>query len=322
MAATRNKRSPDLPSRIDAFLAERVNPDGQLCVGLSGGCDSVVLLHLLAKSRFATQLSAIHVHHGLSLNADAWQAHCIAFCNELCVPLVVRHVEVPRASGDGLEAAARRARYEAFAESGADFLLLAQHRGDQAETLLFNLLRGAGVVGAAAIPVERAFRRIRVLRPMLSISRAEIEAYANAQGLSWVDDESNADISFSRNFLRHEILPALADRFPGVESGLAQAAENFAEASALLDELAEQDWTHVSLGDDVQIKQLRQLSAERIKNMLRFRLRQLGWRTPDAPRLAEFVRQLRQAGPDRHPSLALPDGEMRVAQGRLSWTSK
>ncbi len=244
------------------------------------------------------------------------------YCNVLGIPLIVRHVQVERASGEGLEAAARRARYAAFAECGADFLLLAQHRGDQAETLLFNLLRGAGVVGAAAIPVEREYRGIRVLRPLLSISRAEIEAYAREHGLSWVDDESNADISFSRNFLRHEILPALADRFPSVESGLAQAAENFAEASVLLDELAALDWKHVALGEEVQIKHLRQLSAERIKNMLRFRLRQLGWRTPDAPRLAEFVRQLRRAGPDRHPALVLPDGEMRVAQGRLTWMAK
>ena len=322
MAATRNKRSPDLPSRVDAFLAERVTPDSRLCVGLSGGCDSVVLLHLLAKSRFSAQLSAIHVHHGLSLNADAWRAHCLAFCNELGLPIVVRHVEVDRGSGEGLEAAARRARYAAFAECDAEFLLLAQHRGDQAETLLFNLLRGAGVVGAAAIPVERKYLGKRVLRPLLSVSRAEIEAYAKEYGLSWVDDESNADISLSRNFLRHEILPRLAARFPGAESGLAQAAENFAEASALLDELAAHDWKHVAIGEQAQIKQLRQLSAERIKNMLRFRLRQLGWRTPDAPRLAEFVRQLRQAGQDRHPALALPDGELRVAQGRLTWRSK
>ncbi|WP_412479262.1 tRNA lysidine(34) synthetase TilS [Azonexus sp. IMCC34839] len=281
-----------------------------------------MLLHLLAKSRFSAQLSAIHVHHGLSLNADAWQAHCVAFCSGLDVPLCVRHVAVDRAGGEGLEAAARRARYAAFAQCDADFLLLAQHRGDQAETLLFNLLRGAGVVGVAAIPVERKYLGKRILRPLLSVSRAEIEAYAEEYGLSWVDDESNADISFSRNFLRHEILPTLAARFPGAESGLAQAAENFAEASALLDELAAQDWTHVALGDEVQIKQLRQLSTERIKNMLRFRLRQLGWRTPDAPRLAEFVRQLRQAAPDRHPALLLPDGEMRVAQGRLTWRPK
>ena len=322
MAASRNKQSLDLLSRVDAFLAKRVISGSRLCVGLSGGCDSVVLLHLLAKGRFAAQLSAIHVHHGLSPNADTWRAHCVAYCREMGVPLGVSHVDVDRAGREGLEAAARRARYAAFADNGADVLLLAQHRGDQAETLLFNLLRGAGVVGAAAIPVEREFRGMRVLRPLLSVSRAEIEAYAREQGLSWVNDESNGDISFSRNFLRHEILPTLADRFSGAESGLAQAAENFAEALILLDDLAIQDWASIAIGNDAQMKLLRHLSAERIKNMLRYRLRLLGWRTPDAPRLAEFVRQLLQAGPDRHPALILPDGEMRVAQGRLIWIAK
>lgn len=322
MAASRNKKSSDLPSRVDAFLAERVNPEGSVCVGLSGGCDSVVLLHLVAKSRFAANLSAIHINHGLSPNADFWQRHCVEYCAALGVPLKIHHVEVDRASGEGLEASARRARYTAFAQTGAEVLLLAQHRGDQAETVLFNLLRGAGVPGGAAIPVERDYRGVRILRPLLSVSRTEIESYAEAQGLAWVDDESNVDQRFSRNFLRHEVLPILASRFPGVESCLAQAAGNFAEALTLLDDLAAQDWAFVANGNTAQIKHLRRLSADRIKNLLRFRLRQLGWRTPDAPRLAEFVRQLLEAAPDRHPSLLLPDGEMRLAGGVLTWKAK
>ncbi len=322
MAASRNNRSSDLKTRIDAFLVERVAVGERICVGLSGGCDSVVLLHLLAAGTFRERLSAIHVHHGLSANADAWLAHCADYCVSLGVPLRVHHAHVDRSSREGLEAAARRARYAAFAECGADILLVAQHRGDQAETLLFNLVRGAGVIGAAAIPVERKTDRLRILRPLLGVPRAEVEDYAKAQGLSWVEDESNEDRAFSRNFLRHEILPVLAERFPGAEAGLAQAAENFAEAALLLDQLASLDWDGVADGQSATMRCLRELSPTRIKNLLRYRLRCLGWRVPDASRLNEFARQLRQAGPDRHPELILPEGAMRVAQGRLIWAAK
>jgi tRNA(Ile)-lysidine synthase len=123
--------------------------------------------------------------------------------------------------------------------------LLAQHRGDQAETVLFNLLRGAGVTGAAAMPSVRRLGRLRLMRPMLDVSRREIESYATERGLAWVDDESNLDRSLTRNFLRHEVLPAINGRFPAAELALAQAANNFSEASGLLDELAAIDWCRV-----------------------------------------------------------------------------
>ena len=321
MAASRNSRSVDLPERVGAFLAARVAPDASLSVGLSGGCDSVVLLHLLAGLKRPGGVTAIHVHHGLSPNADAWASFCDEYCHRLSVTLIVRKVEVDTCSSLGLEAAARQARYAVFAEQAQANLLLAHHRGDQAETVLFNLLRGAGVTGAAGIPVERALDGLRILRPLLDVSRADIEAYARAAGLAWISDESNADTTLTRNFLRQEALVGLSQRFPAAEASLAQAAANFAEAASLLDELAEVDWQTVSDGESVKMGLLRDLALPRLKNLLRYRLRCLGWQVPVATRLDEFARQLLTAAPDRHPELVLPDGRMSVAGRRLHWLS-
>lgn len=320
MAASRNSRSADLPRRVGGFLAAHLAPDAPLAVGLSGGCDSVVLLHLLVRSGWKGELQAIHVHHGLSPNADDWAAFCGDYCRSLGVPLVVRRVSVDGASGLGIEAAARNARYAAFSEVARGCLLLAHHRGDQAETVLFNLLRGSGVNGAAGIPVARKSGGVDLLRPLLDVSRDEIEAYACAAGLSWVTDESNADTALTRNYLRHDALVGLGRRFPAAESSLARAAANFAEAAELLDELAELDWRQVRDGDAATMAGLRQLSVPRLKNLLRHRLRSLGWQLPVASRLDEFARQLLAAAPDRHPELVLGAGVMRVANRRLHWS--
>ena len=322
MAASRNKPSVDLPARVGDFLAARLAPAERLSVGLSGGCDSVVLLHILSRLGFAGRLSAIHVHHGLSANANAWAEFCADYCASLGITLNTRIVTVDRNNGLGLEAAARQARYRAFAESEAECLLLAQHRGDQAETVLLNLLRGAGVHGAAAMPLERSHGAQRLLRPLLGTSRREIEAYAFANGLVWVEDESNGDTALTRNFLRHQVLTAVVQRFPAAETALAQAAANFGEAAGLLDELAELDWRLASDGEAARLTVLRTFSLPRLKNLLRYRLRQLGWQVPVASRLDEFARQLQVAAPDRHPELSLPDGKMRAGRGLLQWLSQ
>lgn len=322
MAASRNKQSIDaLPGRVGDFLATRLAPAERISLGLSGGCDSVVLLHVLHRLGFGERLTAIHVHHGLSPNADAWAGFCADYCARLQVSLTIVRVEVDRRSGLGLEAAARAARYAALREGAAEVLVLAQHQGDQAETVLFNLLRGSGVAGAAAIPAERSLSGRRLLRPLLDVSRRELEAYAVQCGLAWIEDESNADTRHSRNFLRHEVLPLLHRRFPGAEHSLAQAAQHFAEADDLLAELAASDWQTVCADsvDAPLLRLLRKLTLVRLKNLLRYRLRRLGWRAPGAQRLEEFARQLRDAGADRHPELQLPDGCMRVVGGRLQF---
>lgn len=321
MAVSRNSLSSELISRLEAFLAAQVRPDERICVGLSGGCDSVTLLHLLSCSAWVSQISAIHVHHGLSANADAWAAFCQQCCERWSVPFTLRKIEVVD-EGQGLEAAARDARYAAFADCGADVFLLAHHRDDQAETVLFNLLRGSGVAGAAGIPAVRVKSGLKFLRPLLDVSRQSIETYARDNGLQWIDDESNADTVHARNFLRHEVFPTLVQRFPAAHACLAGAARHFAEADALLAELAVEDWQRCSVNDSLPIASLASLSRARIKNLLRYRLRSLGWRAPAALRLEEFVRQLLEAAAGKRPSLSLPDGEMRVRRGRLYWVNR
>lgn len=321
MAGSRNSLPTDLLQRVGEFAAARIAPGATVHLGLSGGRDSIVLLDLLSRLPLAGRLAAIHVNHGLSLRADDWADFCRATCGRLAVPLTVVPVVVDRSTGQGLEAAARAARYATFAACAGPggTLLLAQHRGDQAETVLFNLLRGSGVAGAAGMRDERDSHGLRLLRPLLGTARAEIDAYAQARGLAWIDDESNDDTQLSRNFLRHRILPELNERFPGAEAALARAAGHFAEAAELLDALAEVDWQRVADGDAAQLSPLRQLAPARIRNLLRWRLQQLGWQPPTASRLDEFVRQLLYAAPDRHPELQLPAGRMRLSRARLSW---
>ena len=322
MAASRNSLQNSLPARVAAFLATRTMPGENICVGLSGGCDSVVLLHVLAVLGPRGNLRAVHVHHGLSENADCWAAFCADYCRDLGIDLLVERVEVDRHSGLGLEAAAREARYRVFSGSAGELLLLGHHQGDQAETLLFNLLRGAGVAGAAGIPVERRRQQLRILRPLLDVSRDAIETYARDHQLAWVDDESNRDTGLSRNFLRHRVLTVLGARFPAAERNLAQAAGHFAEADVLLGELALIDWRSAADGEALKLAMLRELSLPRLKNLLRYRLRQLGWRAPAAVRLDEFARQLQTAGADRHPALDLAEGTLIAGGGVLRWVAR
>lgn len=322
MAASRNRRPTDLLSRVGDFLAARVSADQTVSVGLSGGCDSVVLLHLLSRLNLGGRLSALHVHHGLSPNADYWATFCASYCADLGVPLAVFRVAVDADSGLGLEAAARQARYAVFSQEAGNCLLLGHHRGDQAETMLFNLLRGAGVNGAAGMRPERMLGEIRLLRPLLDTPRGEIEAYAREAGLNWIEDESNDNTRFSRNFLRHEVMHALVERFPAAEASLAQAANHFVEAAGLLDELADMDWQDVREGEVAVMMRLRAMSLSRLRNLLRYRLRTMGWRVPPTQRLEEFARQLQSAASDRHPELSLPDGRIWVVKGRLRWLAK
>jgi len=215
-------------------------PDGgatPLLVGFSGGLDSTVLLHLLADA--GRGLRALHVHHGLHADADAWERHCRQACEALGIPLTVARVQVTR-DGAGLEAAARDARHAAFADHlhDGETLVLAHHRDDQAETMLLRLLRSSGSGGLAAMRPRRAFGRGDVWRPLLDTPRADLLAYAQAKGLSWIDDPSNADDSLDRNFLRVRVMPLLAGRWPEAAASMARSAALLSEDARLLDEEA------------------------------------------------------------------------------------
>lgn len=305
----------DLPTRVACFL--RRHPPGQrLGVGYSGGLDSTVLLHLLADLRgeFGYHLSAIHVHHGLSREADAWAEHCRRQCLELNVPLRVENVTVNRA-GLGLEAAAREARYRVFSGQEADAVALAQQRDDQAETVLLQLLRGGGVKGLAAMPEKRALGSIQLLRPLLDVSRDEIAAYAAARGCAWVDDESNADTALRRNALRHRLMPMLEEMFPGAAVTLARAAAQFAESATLLDDLARQDGADAG-PEGLPVARLAQLDTARARNLLRHYLESHGI-SIQRDRLHEALEQMLQAREDAQPGVDFGAAALRRFRGRV-----
>ena len=342
MAASRNSRSPDLPARVAHRLAELLaagrpglsspQPTAAsaaafapptLAIGLSGGRDSVALLAALADQAPARgwRLSAVHVHHGLSANADAWAQFCTDLCLRLGIPLQIHHVSVPQDGGQGLEAAAREARYRIFAGLDADALILGHHRDDQAETLLFNLLRGSGLRGLAAMPAKRLLPRpgtspLALLRPLLDTPRAEIESWLTARGLAWIEDESNADTRYARNFLRRDVLPLLQSRFPAAAS-LARASRLAGEAEDLLAEVAAQDEAAASLDGKLQASALAGLSAARGRNLLRHWLRRHGAPMPESQALEELWQQLLCPRPDGQVEWRCGQWVVRVWRGTV-----
>lgn len=298
MVASRKPRCTELLlSAASGCLDRHVTTGARLVLGLSGGVDSVVLFHVALA--LGCRLEAVHVHHGLSPEADRWSAFCAELCAASAVPLRIARVNVERGSADGLEAAARRARHEVYTGVSADWILLGHHRGDRAETMLFNLLRGAGVRGAGAMPECSG----RLLRPLLGVGRCEILDYAKAHGLQWVDDHSNVDTRYARNFLRHRVFPAIKSRFPAAEQRLASAAGRFAEAADLLDDLARLDLGESDPTFPVEIDRLAGMSEPRARNALRYLLSRYGVAIPSEERLSEALRQCLDAAPDRHPAL-------------------
>jgi len=260
MASSRKPPRAEVVGAIRRSLPELQGK--RVAVALSGGVDSVVLLHALSRH---IPLRAVHVHHGLSANADRWARFCRRLCNTLSIPLSVRRVRV-RKTGKGLEAAAREARYAVFAKLPVEAIALAHQLDDQAETVLMNLLRGAGRRGASGMPARRAFHGKLLLRPLLEVPRDAIVAYARAHGLEWVEDESNAFEALTRNFIRRRIGPLLSERYPRWREALARAARHFSRA---------------------------ELDAQ---SLLRAFLAEHGLRSPSEAKLAEMVKQLASRG--------------------------
>lgn len=321
--------SIDLPSRLLRNLKPWLSAS-HWRIAFSGGLDSTVLLHLLAnlaKTESLPALSAIHVHHGLQAAADAWPAHCQAVCDELAVSLQVVRVQVQ--PGASVERAARDARYAAFsaATQANDVLLTGQHRDDQAETLLFRLLRGAGVRGLSGMPATRALGQGSLVRPLLDVIRAELEAYARDHGLRWVEDPSNQDRQFSRNYLRHQVLPLLSGRWPQAHANMARSAAHLREAQGLLDELAQIDLATAKLPAEfewaglpsLEFAAVAGLSDARQRNALSHWLEPLT-RLPDTDHWSGWV-DVRDAGNDASPIWRLADGELHRSAGRLWWLS-
>ncbi|MHC8340724.1 tRNA lysidine(34) synthetase TilS [Pseudomonas sp. HLT2-19-2] len=319
----------DLPSRLLLNLAPWRNAT-TWHIAFSGGLDSTVLLHLLAhlaKTESLPALNAIHVHHGLQAAADAWPDHCQSVCDALHVPLQVVRVQVQ--PGASLERAARDARYAAFIEAtqANEVLMTAQHRDDQAETLLFRMLRGAGVRGLSGMPRQRPLGKGQLLRPLLDVTRAELEAYAAEHRLNWIEDPSNQNRQFSRNYLRHQVFPVLTERWPQALATMARSVAHLSEAQGLLDELAQIDLTDASTTNDfdwlglpsLELTALEKLSAARQRNALSHWLEPLT-RLPDTDHWSGWE-DLRDATGDAHPIWRLADGELHRAGGRIWWLS-
>lgn len=305
----------------------RLSAGRRIGVAFSGGLDSTVLLHRLTQLSAGQgvapvfSLFALHVHHGLSPNADAWATHCQRVCAALKVPLTLTRVTVIP-TDKGLEAAARSARMAAFADffrtQDLDWLMLAQHRDDQAETVLFRLLRGAGSRGLAGMRQESVQHGVRLWRPLLSVSRAELHAWAVAQGLDWIEDESNQDSRHTRNWLRHEVLPKLRQRFPALDAVLARTARQCAEDADLLDALAALDaLTVFDSAGCIQTRPLAALSEPRARNLLRHWLAGQGLHL-DRARLDDLLRQALSES-DAHPRIQIGPRVLIRRQGALVW---
>lgn len=288
-----------------------INPDtldnlqpaaGACCwVAFSGGLDSTVLLHWLLRQRLGCPIKAVHINHGLSPNADQWQNQCEQLCRELDVELHTVKVALDSAAGN-LEALAREARYDAFTHvlAAGDVLLLAQHQDDQAETVLYRLLRGAGTRGLAAMAPGRVLGAARLYRPLLNVSRAELETYAKAHSLSWVEDESNTDVRFDRNYLRRRVMPVVRERWPAASRSLADSAELNRATDTLLSEYAAADLQSMAeqtaaMGFCLPVATLAAMSAPRRNNLLRYWLEQRFAQLPSRKALAEIDSQLIQA---------------------------
>lgn len=297
----------------EAVAAALRDVAGPVFVGFSGGLDSTALLHAasrVARAASEHRIVALHVNHGLQPGADAWEAHCARVAAELGVAFVVRRVAVQRRGS--LEAAARRARYAAFADCLAtpgSCLLLAHHRDDQAETGLLRLLQGRGLYG---MPAERPLGAGRLLRPLLGLGRQALERYARGQGLRWIDDPSNADPVHDRNFVRHQVLPELRERFPAVDEALLQGMASRRARDARLRDSTPDRLTATS----VALPWLFGLApAERLA-WLRLWLGAHGRALPSSRALCSLLEQLGAAG-DRQPRLALDRGELRRFRGQL-----
>ncbi len=307
-------------SPIETSLQPHLPSASQIAVAYSGGLDSTVLLHTIVQLYEDTPIIAIHVNHNLSPNAAAWQAHCVASCKALGVELHVQSVHLT-ANGKGLEAEARELRYAAIADCIASnaLVLTGQHQQDQIETFLLQLKRGAGPKGLSAMPQSLAFAKDSLLlRPLLNCSQADLQRYADIHQLSWIEDESNLDTHFERNFLRQKVLPQITQRWPGFDKAASRSISLIAEQQQLVDELAAQDLAGVKVGvegevesNSLNIVRIGRLSTIRQRNLLRYWLAKQNVSLPSREVLNTLINEVILAKADANPKVQWAGVQLR-----------
>lgn len=311
--------SQHILQEIEPYLT----PQATVWVAFSGGVDSSVLLHALASIHDRKfMVKAIHVNHQLSNNAGSWEEHCTRFAGALGVEIEARRVVV-ELSGEGLEQAARKARYEVFSSivNAGDILLCGHHADDQAETMLFRLVRGAGLRGLRGIPMVRSLANGTMVRPLLKVTRAELEHYAHQHGLSWIEDESNTDENLDRNYLRHKVLPLLQERWPGSNVRMQQTSVWLDESNSLLSEYARDDLAACGvrtekLGQSICLKVYAEFGLARQKHVLREWVAVQGFSAPEPQHMLE-VSKLIGSAEDSEAQVSWGACEVRRFRQRL-----
>jgi tRNA(Ile)-lysidine synthase len=303
-----------------ARFLELTGPRPRVALAFSGGMDSTVLAHAFAKQRrrFAS-LRLLHVDHGLQPASREWSRHCARVAAGLRLPFVPLVATIRRKRGESPEAAARQARYALLDQAlkPGEVLVTAHHRDDQVETLLLQLFRGAGVAGLAAMPVIARFGEGRICRPLLGESRADIERYAREKRLRWVEDPTNMELHFARNFLRARVLPVIRQQWQGADEAIARSSRHMAEAAALLGKLGRVDCDRVADGNGLNVAALRTLPRQRRLNALRAYIGQSGIEAPSTAQMMEIAGSLLTARPDAQPEITWQGAVMRRRAGRL-----
>ncbi len=316
--------SDDFERQIEQFFLH----SQPLLIGLSGGVDSVVLVHLLHKISRKTgryPLRVIHIHHGLSKNANEWQNYCRHFCDELGIPFLTENVLVQR-EGKSLEDAARQARYQAIAQhlQPNEIFVTAHHRNDQVETFFLALKRGSGLQGLSSMGQFSQLGDIPLFRPLLNFSRAQIEQYAKDHQLHWVEDESNNDTDYDRNFLRHDVLPILRHRWQAFDQTVARSAQLCSEQQKLLNELLTPVFSENFLPESgaLIVEQFTAFSTEKQNALLRMWLQRLGQPMPSQKQLIQIRQDVVFAQSDKNPAFQLGNKILRRYQQKLYLTEK
>lgn len=290
----------------------------EFLIGLSGGVDSIVLLHLFTQIK-NIKLRAVHIHHGLSPNADAWAAFCQTVCRQWQVPLVIKKVQVQ--GKQGLEANARQARYQAVGEiiTPAEIFTTAHHLDDQAETFFLSLKRGSGVKGLSAMQAVGAWQHFALFRPLVETPKADLVAYATEQHLHWMEDESNMNTDFDRNFLRQKVLPLLNERWSHFNQMVSRASRHCQEQQQLLEELLRPEFEQYFDREKgtLNIAAFPQFSILKQRQLIRLWLAECGQPMPSRDQLTDILGQMIAAEEDKQPQIKLGEKQIRRYQQRL-----